>query len=88
MEKVDRGKKLAHVLEKTIQKYVGKENTCGIGSSKAFEALVIIPTTRVITHVENFVNNDDIVDASNVTYDGTVVTNDDNVDANVVMKLL
>jgi len=38
VEKVDRGKKLAHVLKKTIQKYVKKENTDGIGSPKLLKS--------------------------------------------------
>lgn len=84
VENVGRGKKHAHVMKKTIQKYVDKENTYGIGSYKAFEASIIIPATLVITQIENFLNNDDIVDANDVTHDGIVITNDDNVNANVV----
>lgn len=83
MENVDHGKKKpAYVSKKTIHKYVDKENAYGIASSKAFE----VPL--VITHVENFVDNDDIVDANDATHDGTDDVNVDAIgvtyDANVV----
>jgi len=60
-----------------IQKYVEKENTYDIRSSKAFKLLVSIHASPAITRVEN-------VAANTMTHDATVVANDDNIDANVV----
>jgi len=65
-----------------IQKYVEKENTYDIRSSKAFKLLVSIHASPAITHDATIVANDDNIDANVVTHDAIVVTNNETIAIN------